>query len=311
MVVEWLERTDAVWWCYWSVAIAAIAGGFVLSMAVMLDCAAALTAHVALCYRVAAALYRFQLNTLWSLWLLFIGKKRNVLRRRSDSCDYDMEQYTLGTILLHAALLPLSDRHSRLIFFACGRICRRRAATLPASSHRHRCLRGAALLRRAPSSLPPHSRSRFVAFALRFQCHLFVVVCLRRRRSFRLLATDGVLWSGTTSAGGCHRLHATAASNASALLGRRSLASFSAHYHQHSSCHCPVLCLRELLSNRHSVKRRAGLGGTWFTIHHFHARMVPREGWAWPRGSRRKHGRMTRREGGSSVRVRQGRGKNG
>ncbi len=34
-----------------------------------------------------------------SLFHLFRGKKHNVLRNRIDSCDYDLDQLLLGTIL--------------------------------------------------------------------------------------------------------------------------------------------------------------------------------------------------------------------
>ncbi|KAL8874332.1 MAG: hypothetical protein Q9174_000331 [Haloplaca sp. 1 TL-2023] len=43
-----------------------------------------------------------------SLFHLFRGKKHNVLRNRIDSCDYDLDQLLLGTILfaLLSFLLP-------------------------------------------------------------------------------------------------------------------------------------------------------------------------------------------------------------
>ncbi|KAL4884656.1 muts domain V-domain-containing protein [Aspergillus karnatakaensis] len=47
----------------------------------------------------AARIFNWQLTIIISLFHLFRGKKRNVLRNRIDSCDYDLDQLLLGTIL--------------------------------------------------------------------------------------------------------------------------------------------------------------------------------------------------------------------
>jgi phosphatidylinositol glycan class Q protein len=57
-----------------------------------------MTFHIYIFYNVAARIYHW-LNILWSLFNLFRGKKFNVLRNRLDSCDYDLDQLLLGTIL--------------------------------------------------------------------------------------------------------------------------------------------------------------------------------------------------------------------
>lgn len=75
------------------------------------------TIHLYVFYRIATRLYHWQLNVLSSLFnlfrgmfeslflnnrltnLSFVGKKYNVLRDRLDSCDYDLDQLLLGTIL--------------------------------------------------------------------------------------------------------------------------------------------------------------------------------------------------------------------
>ncbi|KAF9771764.1 hypothetical protein IL306_010582 [Fusarium sp. DS 682] len=44
-------------------------------------------------------IYHWQLTILQSLFHLFRGKKHNVLRNRIDSCDYDLDQLLVGTIL--------------------------------------------------------------------------------------------------------------------------------------------------------------------------------------------------------------------
>ena len=44
-------------------------------------------------------LYRFQLTGLLALSRLFRGKKWNVLRKRVDTCNYDVDQLFIGTLL--------------------------------------------------------------------------------------------------------------------------------------------------------------------------------------------------------------------
>lgn len=66
------------------------------------------TFHIHCFYIASARMYSWQLSILMSLFHLFRGKKRNVLRNRIDSCDYELDQLLLGTILftLISFLLP-------------------------------------------------------------------------------------------------------------------------------------------------------------------------------------------------------------
>ncbi len=96
-----------------------------MTISVMMDLLALLTAHVHLCYSVSCAIFRQQLRILSSLWNLFRGeysyyassatcfdevpgKRYNVLRNRTDSWNYDVDQLLFGTILftLMAFLFP-------------------------------------------------------------------------------------------------------------------------------------------------------------------------------------------------------------
>jgi phosphatidylinositol glycan class Q protein len=72
------------------------------------DLLSILTIHVHAFYIASARIYNWQLTIIVSLFHLFRGKKRNVLRNRIDSCDYDLDQLLLGTILftLLTFLLP-------------------------------------------------------------------------------------------------------------------------------------------------------------------------------------------------------------
>ncbi|KAI4153662.1 MAG: hypothetical protein LQ340_002186, partial [Diploschistes diacapsis] len=73
--------------------------GATLPIALFSDLASLLTVHIYAFYMASARIYRWQLETITSLFHLFRGKKHNVLRNRIDSCDYDLDQLLLGTIL--------------------------------------------------------------------------------------------------------------------------------------------------------------------------------------------------------------------
>ena len=82
--------------------------GMSLSVSLLSDLLSLLTLHIYSFYIASARIYDWQLTILISLFHLFRGKKRNVLRDRIDSCDYDLDQLLLGTILftLLAFLFP-------------------------------------------------------------------------------------------------------------------------------------------------------------------------------------------------------------
>ncbi|KAI9877311.1 MAG: phosphatidylinositol N-acetylglucosaminyltransferase subunit gpi1 [Pleopsidium flavum] len=63
------------------------------------DLLSLLTLHIYSFYIASARIFNWQLTIIMSLFHLFRGKKQNVLRNRIDSCDYDLDQLLLGTIL--------------------------------------------------------------------------------------------------------------------------------------------------------------------------------------------------------------------
>lgn len=73
--------------------------GASLTISIASDLLSIFTMHVYIFYATSAWLYNWQLNILVSLFHLFRGRKRNVLRKRIDSSDYDLDQLLLGTIL--------------------------------------------------------------------------------------------------------------------------------------------------------------------------------------------------------------------
>ena len=82
------------------------------------DLVSLLTLHIYSFYIASARIYNWQLTIIISLFHLFRGKKRNVLRNRIDSCDYELDQLLLGTILftLLTFLLPTVA----VFYFACA-----------------------------------------------------------------------------------------------------------------------------------------------------------------------------------------------
>ncbi|KAI8048116.1 N-acetylglucosaminyl transferase component-domain-containing protein [Syncephalis plumigaleata] len=87
-------------------AMGLVGGSMMVSLAI--DIMSLLTLHVYWFYVGAARIYHWQLMILRSLFNLFRGKKRNVLRHRIDSHNYDLDQLLVGTILftLLAFLFP-------------------------------------------------------------------------------------------------------------------------------------------------------------------------------------------------------------
>jgi len=73
-------------------------GGVSLLLALTSDILELATLHIYTLYSVFAWLHRVQVGLLSSLWKLFRGRKRNVLRGRVDSNAYDTAQLLLGTL---------------------------------------------------------------------------------------------------------------------------------------------------------------------------------------------------------------------
>lgn len=73
--------------------------GATMPISLFSDLVSLLTLHIYSFYIASARIFHWQLTILISLFHLFRGKKRNILRNRIDSCDYDLDQLLLGTIL--------------------------------------------------------------------------------------------------------------------------------------------------------------------------------------------------------------------
>ncbi|KAK1673897.1 N-acetylglucosaminyl transferase component [Colletotrichum godetiae] len=82
----------------WFIGFSSFAGAS-MPIAMFSDLLSSLTVHIYSFYLASARIYHWQLTILISLFHLFRGKKHNVLRNRIDSCDYDLDQLLVGTIL--------------------------------------------------------------------------------------------------------------------------------------------------------------------------------------------------------------------
>ena len=82
----------------WFIGFSSFAGAS-MPIALLSDLLSVLTLHIYSFYMASARIFNWQYTILLSLFQLFRGKKHNVLRKRIDSCDYDLDQLLLGTIL--------------------------------------------------------------------------------------------------------------------------------------------------------------------------------------------------------------------
>ncbi|KAI0086695.1 N-acetylglucosaminyl transferase component-domain-containing protein [Irpex rosettiformis] len=73
--------------------------GVTMTIALLTDILSLFIAHMHLCYVLSLTVFSKQLDAASALWKLFRGKKRNTLRRRTDSWLFDVDQLLFGTIL--------------------------------------------------------------------------------------------------------------------------------------------------------------------------------------------------------------------
>ncbi|KAF2278301.1 Gpi1-domain-containing protein [Westerdykella ornata] len=96
--------------------------GATMPISLCSDLVSLLTVHIYAFYATSARLYYWQLTIIISLFHLFRGKKRNVLRNRIDSCDYELDQLLLGTILFTLLVFLLPTVFVFYLLFASARV---------------------------------------------------------------------------------------------------------------------------------------------------------------------------------------------
>ena len=93
-----------------------------MPISIFSDLLSLLTLHIYSFYVASARIFHWQLTIIISLFHLFRGKKRNILRNRIDSCDYDLDQLLLGTILFTLQFFLLPTVFVFYLTFASARI---------------------------------------------------------------------------------------------------------------------------------------------------------------------------------------------
>ncbi|CAE7168539.1 unnamed protein product [Rhizoctonia solani] len=73
--------------------------GTTMILSLISDALGILTLHTYVCYLLATTVFARLLKLIGSLFNLFRGKRRNILRNRTDTWNYDMDQLMLGSIL--------------------------------------------------------------------------------------------------------------------------------------------------------------------------------------------------------------------
>ena len=96
--------------------------GATMPISLFSDIVSLLTLHIYSFYIAAARIFHWQLTIIISLFHLFRGKKRNILRNRIDSCDYDLDQLLLGTILFTLQFFLLPTVFVFYLTFASARV---------------------------------------------------------------------------------------------------------------------------------------------------------------------------------------------
>ncbi len=60
-------------------------------------------------YYIFANLYAYLIHLLGSMWMLFLGKKRNMFRHRIDHIEYDPTQMSFGMLVFIISLFVLPN----------------------------------------------------------------------------------------------------------------------------------------------------------------------------------------------------------
>lgn len=95
--------------------------GVTLQLTLLSDLVNAATWHSHWVYLYFAKLNRLQFGLFSSLSKLFLGKKINVLRHRVDSCEYDVGQLLLGTLLFTILVFLVTTNLVFFVFFGAVR----------------------------------------------------------------------------------------------------------------------------------------------------------------------------------------------
>jgi phosphatidylinositol glycan class Q protein len=83
--------------------------GLSLQICVIIDLLRIVTWPVNLSHMIFSAVFGFMTRLLYSLWLLFNGQKKNILRRRVDTYEYDPSALLFGVMLFSIMLFAIPN----------------------------------------------------------------------------------------------------------------------------------------------------------------------------------------------------------
>lgn len=96
--------------------------GLSFQAAILADLLALVSFHIYCIYVYAARLYNLQISGLLALWRLFLGRKKNPLRGRVDSCQYTANQLFIGTLAFTILLFLLPTTLMYYVVFTTLRL---------------------------------------------------------------------------------------------------------------------------------------------------------------------------------------------
>eukprot|EP00977_Amphora_coffeiformis_P020523 scaffold8332_cov172-Amphora_coffeaeformis.AAC.5 len=117
-IIQLLESMWVRHCCLAILVIVAVTLGATGVLAILLDVLRLAHVHLEVFSLAFRGLFRSELYLLSALWRVFRGKKRNVLRNRTDSMQYDSIQLLLGSILFAVTLFLFTTILVYHVFFA-------------------------------------------------------------------------------------------------------------------------------------------------------------------------------------------------
>ncbi|KAJ3127749.1 hypothetical protein HK098_005866 [Nowakowskiella sp. JEL0407] len=96
--------------------------GISIPVSILNDIISITTIHLHLFYLVAGRIYYWQVTCMLSLFNLFRGKRRNVLRDRTESAVYELDQLLVGTVLFTLLFFLLPTVSVYYFLFSLSRV---------------------------------------------------------------------------------------------------------------------------------------------------------------------------------------------